>query len=78
MTGNLSEGTFLPKSNFYISHTESGVTNSRTRIIPKVFTCDRLDGIKCGFKTELEVVFRQHLLSHIGDEVLGRKLVAKI
>ena len=47
----------------------------RQRKIPEIFSCERVDGTKCKFQTEFEVVFREHILTHIAEKLRDKHLL---
>jgi hypothetical protein len=64
-------------SNFNFSDLESSFESEivRTRKIPDHFTCARVEGMKCTFKSNFEVAFREHILTHIAEKLREKDLL---
>lgn len=51
------------------------MTKQRNRKIPEYFTCERVDGTQCKFQSKFEVVFREHILTHIAEKLRDKNLL---
>ena len=41
----------------------------RVRLIPREFSCKRIEGTNCTFTSRVEAIFREHILTHVTEKL---------